>query len=141
MRGGRAAWAASISGARGEEVACVHCAAGDCWNKMFATSLPESSPQELMYLMCIKRLKDEGRTIVTDLGDAAPAGTFKGGKTADADAVDLNNSSNAMGRRMEQVCSPLPRVVGRRDGGLLYWPRKRALNHTALIVLRPRPSP
>lgn len=60
--------------------------------------------QELMYLLCIKRLKDESLTIVTDLGDAAPAGNFKGNKpAAEGDAIDLNNSNNAMGRRMEQV--------------------------------------
>lgn len=52
-----------------------------------------------MYLLCIKRLKDEALTIVTDLGDAAPIGARA------ASSELLNNSNNAMGRRMEQVCA------------------------------------
>lgn len=89
--------------------------------------------QELMYLLCIKRLKDEGLTIVTDLGDAAPSGLSKAAK-APGDEVDLNNSNNAMGRRMEQV-RRMPGRMDREQGVCLLWgnkqgqPRQHPLNH------------
>ncbi|GBF90116.1 hypothetical protein Rsub_03249 [Raphidocelis subcapitata] len=57
--------------------------------------------QELMYLLCIKRLKDEGLTIATDLGDA----TATGGAAAAARGGEprLDSGKDSMGRRMEAL--------------------------------------
>jgi hypothetical protein len=52
-----------------------------------------------MYLLCIKVLKDEGLTIVTDLGDA----TVTGRVTAGVDEPRLNSGKDSMGRRMEAL--------------------------------------
>jgi hypothetical protein len=62
-------------------------------------------PQELMYLMIIKRLKDGGLTIVTDLGDAAPTGlsSLTRGAAGGDPAATGDAGRDTMGRRMEQL--------------------------------------
>lgn len=67
-----------------------------------ATSMPLPRMQELLYLLTIKRLKETGLTIVTDLGDAAPAGPPRL-EAGVAQSSALNSANNAMGKRMEQV--------------------------------------
>jgi hypothetical protein len=53
-------------------------------------------------MLCIKRLKDAGLTIVTDLGDAAPSGAARAAPPlGDAAAAVHNSSRDAMGQRME----------------------------------------
>jgi hypothetical protein len=61
--------------------------------------------QELLYLLTIKRLKETGLTIVTDLGDAAPAGPPRLEAGVEKGSA-LNSANNAMGKRMEQVRGP-----------------------------------
>ena len=60
-----------------------------------------------MYLLCIKRLKDAGVTIVTDLGDAAPSGPAAprevGGPADAASKLRSATGRDTMGRRMEQL--------------------------------------
>lgn len=65
-------------------------------------ALAQPHPQELLYLLTIKRLKETGLTIVTDLGDAAPAGPPRLEAGVEKGSA-LNSANNAMGKRMEQV--------------------------------------
>jgi hypothetical protein len=59
--------------------------------------------QELLYLLIIKALKDAGLAIVTDLGDAAPAGRPAKREEGSGDVPALDSGRDTMGQRMERL--------------------------------------
>jgi hypothetical protein len=74
-----------------------------------------------MYLLCIKRLKDAGLTIVTDLSDAAASGApGRAGGSSDgvseaaaaAAAAVHNSSRDVMGQRIESFMPLVSLPVG-----------------------------